>query len=248
MGKDRYVLASPALERRGVLVAFTERTGGTSLPPHRSLNLGFHTGDDPSRVRQNRELVAADLGTGPFATARQVHGARSAGVGRAHAGAGFSDPGTAIAGADVLVVTRRGIPVAVLVADCVPLLLAGSRGTVVAVHAGWRGLAAGVLDRALAAAGDGLTAAIGPAVGPCHYEVGEEVVAAVDAGTGGRARASRRGRPSLDLPGTVAAVLRDAGVRRVDRAGVCTACEEGRFFSHRRDGRTGRQAMVAMRL
>ena len=242
------MLVSPALERAGVLVAFTERTGGHSSPPHRSLNLGFHTGDDPARVRRNRETVVADLGIPPFATARQVHGARWQTVGPERAGAGFADPSGAIAGTDALVVRAPRVPVAVLGADCVPILLAGPRAAV-AVHAGWRGVAAGILERALAAAGGARAAAVGPAIGPCHYEVGPEVVAAVDRGTGGRAVTRQGGaRPQLDLPATVATVLRDAGVRSVDLAGLCTACHEDRFFSHRRDGRTGRQAMVAMRL
>jgi YfiH family protein len=230
------------------MAAFTERTGGASRPPYRSLNLGFHTGDDPSRVRRNRRAVADALDIASFATAKQVHGARAVAVGRARAGAGFSDPEQAIAGADVLVVRRTRVAVAVLVADCVPIVLGGAEGPVVAIHAGWRGLAAGVLDRALAVTGPGAAAAIGPAIGPCHYEVGPDVVVAVDRGTGGRARAVRGGRPRLDLPGTVALVLREAGVGPIDLAEECTACEPGRFFSHRRDGRTGRQAVVAMRL
>jgi YfiH family protein len=130
-------------------------------------------------------------------------------------------------------------------------LASGDGRTVCVVHAGWRGLAAGILTRALAAFPEPGTvrAAIGPAVGPCHYEVGEDVALAVAAGSEVGAVTRRRdGRIRLDLAATARAALRAAGVRRIEVADVCTACEAGRFFSHRRDGRTGRQAAIAVRL
>jgi polyphenol oxidase len=246
LGRDISALVATSLGSRGVLAAFTERTGGVSDAPHDTLNLGFHAGDRADRVVENRRRVIAGLDVPPFAVARQLHGCGVARVGTMRAGAGFADP-DGVAGADILVATRPGIPVAVLVADCLPIVLSDRRGTVIAVHAGWRGLAAGILDRALAlTAGHEVAAAIGPAIGPCHYEVGREVVEAVDRGTGGMARTS--GSRFLDLAATAAASLRRGGVRDLEVAGKCTACLETRFFSHRRDGVTGRQALVAMRL
>jgi YfiH family protein len=247
---DVHALVAPALERLGVLAAFTERTGGVSPAPFDSLNLGFRTGDSPERVAANRIRVVEGLSVPPFAVGRQVHGSGVALVGRMRAGAGFATAGRAIPGVDALAVTRPGVPVAVLVADCVPVVLAGP-DLVAVVHAGWRGLAAGIMDRVLGrfVGGAATAAAVGPAIGPCHYEVEEDVARAVGGGAAAGARVSRRGgRTYLDLPGTVTRILRAAGIRSIDRSEDCTACEERRFFSRRRDGTTGRQVAVAMRL
>ncbi len=251
LGGGAYALVSRALERLGVLAAFSERTGGSSLGPFRELNVSFSVGDDPAAVRANRRRLAEALGTAAFAVAGLVHGPRVVRVGPGRAGAGFLEPRGAIAGADGLAASTPGVALAVTCADCVPLVLASSREpTVVVVHAGWRGLAAGVLDRALAHFDDpaGVHAAVGPSVGPCHYEVGEDVAAAVGrALPRGAVTVRRAGRLALDLAGSVRRTLRAAGARRVEVADVCTACEEGRFFSRRRDGCTGRQAAVALR-
>jgi YfiH family protein len=239
-----HVLSSPALEERGVRTAFSGRTGGVSPPPFDSLNLGFRTGDVHDRVRRNRRLLTDALGIARFATGRQVHGARITRVGPGRAAAGSDSPDTAVPDSDGLAVTRPGVAVTVLVADCVPLVLASDLLLIV-VHAGWRGLAAGIVDRAVGWFERPPVAAIGPSVGPCHYEVGEEVAAAASA-AGARVE-RRRGSTRLDLPRTVAQTLWAHGVRRIDRWDGCTACEEERFFSHRRDGTTGRQAAVAWR-
>lgn len=248
--EEVHALVPPDLEDHGFLLAFTERVGGVSRDPYATLNLGFRTGDRREDVRANRDRVVAALGIPPFATAAQVHGARVARVGRGRAGAGF-DGSAPVGRADALAVTRPGVPVAVLVADCLPVALASPREELlVAVHAGWRGLAAGMLDRAVGGfeRPGGVRAVVGPAIGPCHYEVGEDVALAVAAGSAAGAVTERReGRVYLDLPGTAARVLRAAGVRRVEVAEECTACREDRFFSHRRDEITGRQALVAMR-
>lgn len=240
------VLASPALERRGGAAIFTERTGGVSSGPFHSLNLGFGVGDAAARVRRNRERLATHLRIPGFAVGEQVHGAGAARVGAGRGGAGFRSRASAIRGADALIASRRGRPLAVLTADCVPVVLVGDE-VVAVVHAGWRGLAAGIVDRIVRRLdGRPLAAAIGPAIGPCHYEVGQEVVAAVEEGSAAGARVERRrGRSFLDLPRTVETALRLAGVTEVDRAGECTACHEERFFSHRRDVVTGRQAAIA---
>ena len=245
-----HALVSEGFEERGFLAAFTERTGGVSRTPYDTLNLAVHTGDRPSDVEANRERTVSALGLERFAAAEQIHGSTVMRLGRSRASRGWDEP--PVEGADALAVTRAGLAVAVLTADCLPIALASPReGLLVAVHAGWRGLAAGVIHAALATFDrpGGVHAAIGPAIGPCHYEVGEDVALAVAAGSEAGAVTERRdGHLFLDLPGTANRVLRAAGVRRIDRAGLCTACEEERFFSYRRDGVTGRQALVAVRL
>ena len=240
---DIRALVSPRLERRGFLAAFTERTGGVSRDPYSSLNLGVGTGDEPSAVDRNRSTLGGALGLGELTSARQIHGATVAHV-RA--------PGEELGEADALTTTVPSVGLAVMTADCVPLALASEReGRVAAVHLGWRGLAAGLVEVAVEQFGSprDVVAAIGPAIGPCHYEVGPEVVEAVRRGTHGVASVeAREGAPRLDLPATVEGLLRRVGISEVDRSDACTACEPGRFFSHRRDGATGRQALVAVRL
>jgi YfiH family protein len=237
-------LVSPTLEAHGFLAAFTERTGGSSGAPFASLNLGRETGDDPATVEENTEQLRLALGVGTPVSAHQVHGSHIATVGSAGA-----EPG-GVGDADGLTTTARSVPLAVMVADCVPLALASERdGRLAAIHVGWRGLASGIVQRALGAFAktEDIAAAIGPSIGPCHYQVGPEVVEAVSAGTGGLGLT--RDEPlRLDLGGTVEALLDQQGVREIDRAAECTACEPARFFSHRRDRRTGRQALVAVRL
>jgi len=250
IGPGLVILVSPSLEKQGFVAAWTERTGGVSDGPYDSLNLSFRE-DRAALVRENRHRLADALDIPGFATARQPHGAGISRVGTLRAGAGFDREGGAIRGADALGTRRRRTPVAVLAADCVPLVLASQReGRVVAVHAGWRGLAAGILARAVAGFRwpEGIHAAVGPAIGPCHYEVSPDVVGAVGAGTGETVTSVRAGRLFLDLPGTVELALEREGIPQVEVAGECTACKGDRFFSHRRDGRTGRQAMIAMRL
>lgn len=242
-------------------VGFSTRRGGVSPPPYDSLNLGLSTGDDPACVAANRRALSAALGVGEaWARARQVHGA-----------AVVVDPpeGAPLADADAVVVREPGRPAAVLVADCVPIALVGD-GVAAAVHAGWRGLCAGVIEAAVAAAappGGGLTAWIGPSIGPCCYEVGPEVPAAFAAGHPGappctsEGQGARGGAPHFDLRAAAAWVLEQAGVTVVNGVGLdgaacgvasdgavaCTACDP-RFFSHRRDARggsaTGRQALL----
>jgi YfiH family protein len=250
VGPDLFVHVSPSLEGLGFLAAWTERTGGVSDGPYGSLNLSFR-GDRSSLVRENRRRVIDALDIPPFAVSRQPHRSALALIGPARAGAGFHRRWRAIRGADALATGRPGIPVAVLAADCVPLVLTSpGRGVLVAVHAGWRGLAAGILARAVGRFLEpaDIHAAIGPAIGPCHYEVNAEVADAVGGGAGHAVTEQRDGGLYLDLPGTVEAALEASGVRVIDRSEECTACSPDRFFSHRRDGVAGRQALVAMRL
>jgi YfiH family protein len=246
------VLTSSRLRSEGFLAAFTERSGGVSDGAFASLNLGLRAGDDIGRAIRNRRLLATTLGLDGFAAGQQVHGTRVVRVGRGRAGSGFEDPALTLRGTDAMCTSTRGIGLAVLTADCVPIALADpSTGLIAAVHAGWRGIARGMVRAAVGrfrSPGDVL-AVIGPAIGPDHYEVGPDVAAAVgDAVPGGAPITRRGGRLLLDLAGSVEAILRHLGVPRVEQAGACTACKPDRFYSYRRDGLTGRQGLVVARL
>ena len=250
LGNGAYAMVSSSLEAMGFRAAFTERTGGRSPVPFDTLNLGLRTADSPKRVIQNRRRLVEALDISPFAAGEQVHGAKLGRLGEARSGAGFEDLGSAIGGVDALSVSRRHLPVAVLVADCLPIALAAAgKRLLVVVHAGWRGVAAGILTRAVAEfeTPSDVVVAIGPAIGSCHYEVGDDVALAVASGSGGGAVTERRdSRLYLDLPRTAARSFRAAGIGRIEVSDLCTACLPVRFFSHRRDGETGRQALVAM--
>ncbi len=239
--------------------AFTTRPGGTSAPPYAGLNLGAGSGDDPSTVAANGRRLAGALGFAyeRLARLRQVHGADVAVVDTAG-----PVPGP-VGEYDAVVTDRPGTALLVLAADCVPILLVDpARPAVGAVHAGWRGVVAdapGAAVRALVRAYDSrpsaLRAAIGPSIGPCCYEV-DGPVAERFAEAGLRFEpplatpsAPRDGRPRwrLDLVAAVRGRLEAAGVPAagIEATGLCTACREDLFFSHRRDGaRTGRQAGV----
>jgi YfiH family protein len=234
--------SDPPLWRPGhglpaIVAAFTTRRGGVSAPPFDTLNLGRSTDDRADAVEENRRrtLTALALDPARLATAGQVHGNA---VTRADA------PGLHPA-CDALVTTVPGLVLAVTAADCLPVLLVAP-GAVAAVHAGWRGAAAGVAEAALAAvcalagvAPDRVRAHFGPCIRDCCYEVGPEVAAQFPA------EAIRRdGRLMLSVPTAVRLRLLAAGVspEGIEDTGACTACEPHQYFSHRRDrGRTGRQ-------
>lgn len=218
-------------ELDGAAAAFPTRLGGVSEGPFDSLNLGLLTADDGESVQENRRRLAGALGFEPaqIAFARQVHGTVL-----------VEQPnGSELVEADGHVVREPGVAPLVFTADCLPVALAGPGG-VAMLHAGWRGLAGGILGKG-AEAVEATSAAIGPGIGPCCYEVGPEVL---DAFSGiGEGVASGR---MLDLPEAARRLLAQAGVERVESARLCTRCEEGLFFSHRRDeGRTGRQGGLA---
>jgi hypothetical protein len=233
----------------GSVAAFTTRLGGVSEPPFEALNLGAFTEDDPGAVVENRRRLAAALGFSPdqIAAAHQVHGAElidHPGTPAPHCSFASREqdweqrraPGGGLVEADGHVVTTEGVAALVFVADCVPVALSGPGG-VAMLHCGWRGLAAGIIAKGTAAIG-ATEAAIGPSIGPCCYEVGEEVSAAFN--SLGEGVASDR---MLDLPEVARRLLAGAGVERIETSGLCTSCERELFFSHRRDrGRTGRQA------
>lgn len=223
----------------------TTRTGGVSGGAWASLNLGDHVQDEPAAVRHNRALLRAGLGLpAEPAWLRQVHGT---GV----VDASVAGPAPV---ADAAWTTVAGTVCAVLTADCLPVLFCNPAGThVAAAHAGWRGLAAGVLESTVAwlsAAGarpDSLLAWLGPAIGPASYEVGSDVRDEFLRGDPEAASAFRATRPGhwlLDLYSAARLRLRRAGVTAVYGGDYCTLAEPGLFFSHRRDGLTGRQATL----
>ena len=214
----------------GARAAFPTRQGGVSEGPFDSLNLGLLTDDTDDAVVENRRRLVDALGFAPeqVVFARQVHGTDL--VHHPHQGG--------VVEADGHVVREPGLAPLVFAADCLPVALRGPGGVAI-VHAGWRGLAGGIVAAGAEAVG-ATRAAIGPGIGPCCYEVGEEVLGAF-ADLGDLAAG-----PMLDLPGVARRLLIQAGVERIESAGLCTSCEADLFFSHRRDeGRTGRQAGLA---
>jgi YfiH family protein len=229
----------------GAVGGFTTRAGGVSDPPYDSLNLALHVGDDPDAVFANR--AAARLSVAPTAFPEQVHGSR---VAVAVAPGGLTEWPDG-AGCDAVVTAVDGLPIGVLVADCMPVLLVDAAAEVVgAAHAGRRGLVAGVLRATLdamtglGAAPERIRAVIGPAICGRCYEVPAELRDEVDAAVPGTACETTAGTPGLDLPAGARRVLRDAGVSATS-VGICTA-EDPRFFSYRRDGVTGRFAGLVM--
>jgi polyphenol oxidase len=212
-----------AIDLPGGTALFTTRRGGVSEGAFASLNLGLLTDDDPGRVRENWEIVRERAGVDRLVRGRQVHGAR------------VVVDAQDVEEADGQVTTAREAAAMVLTADCLPVALAGPERVGV-MHAGWRGLAGGILEVGVEAVG-AVAAAIGPGIGPCCYEVGDDVRAVF--GTTGR---------TLDLKALARARLEAVGVREIHDCGLCTACNAERFFSHRRDrGVTGRQAGLAWR-
>ncbi len=225
----------------GVRAIITTRRGGVSGGPFASLNLGDHVGDDAEAVAANRVRVAASLHLpGPPMWLEQVHGTAIARYSRG------SRPR-----ADAALARAPGEVCAVLTADCLPVLLAHRAGTVVGVaHAGWRGLAAGVIERtveALAVEPASLMAWLGPAIGPEAFEVGEEVreqFIAADPAAVADFRPGERGRWLADIFSLARRRLAACGVSQVAGGGQCTVADPGRFFSYRRDGMTGRMAAL----
>ena len=224
-------------------VVFTTRLGGVSEGAFESLNLGILTEDDPDRVVENRRRLCAAVGAdADTATmAWQVHGssvteAKPKGI----------IERTVFDQCDGLWSDRPGQAMALVTADCFPVAIAradGGKPRLCVLHVGWRGLLEGIVASGTGALGEGpFTAAIGPGIGACCYEVGEEVAGPFrerfgnDIVVGGH----------LDLGGATEQALREAGVASVERSSHCTACEPELFFSHRRDhGRTGRQGVIA---
>jgi YfiH family protein len=219
-------------------VVFTTRRGGVSEGPYASLNLGRKTGDDVERVDENRRRACGEINADParLALNYQVH---SAVVRRAQEGERGG------VRADGLWTDEPGLPVLALSADCLPIALVRAKGAtpgVCVLHAGRIGLLDGIVEAGVAALGRTPAAAIGPGIGPCCYEVGEEVATPYRARFGAEIMRGRK----LDLWQAAERVLLDAGVERVERFDLCTACNPELFFSHRRDGKPrGVQGVLA---
>jgi len=253
-------VARELADESGILVAFTERTGGLSEAPYASLNLAAHVGDDPAQVDLNRDRVFEALGIASvrdrLVTAEQVHGIRIAQVRGADAGSGArAAPGAAapVPACDALMTGAEAVPLMLFYADCVPVVLVhpGARAVAV-VHAGWRGALAGIVGdaaRELASASGGsapILAFVGPHIGSCCYEVSSQVVSQFAKRFATLSRASG----CLDLAAAVREDLVRAGVaeERQWHLGICTAHNTEHFYSYRAEGRTGRHAALAVLL
>jgi hypothetical protein len=221
------------VELPGARAFFSTRVGGVSEGPYESLNLGILTDDDQARVEENRRRVLARAGAEHAAFGHQVHGT--------HVVEWDGPAAQPLVESDGHATAVEGLALLVLVADCLPVALAGP-GRVAMLHCGWRGLAGGIVEGALATFAEPPAAALGPCIGRCCYEVGPEVLDAfadLDGVADGR---------MLDLRAVAEAKLRAGGVEDVRHVDVCTSCNPGLLFSHRRDrGVTGRQCGVVVR-
>ena len=233
----------------GIRAAFTLRAGGVSRPPFDSFNIGAHVGDDSAAIAENRARLreSLELPAEPV-WLQQVHGKRAVDLD----GQASRD---SLGAADAATARSAGSVCAIQVADCMPVLFAAADGSVVgAAHAGWRGLAGGVLEstvRAMKAPAAELMAWMGPAIGPGHFEVGEEVRAAflaADVGASAAFTANERGRWQCDLYALARRRLAAMGVGAIHGGGWCTYADPVRFFSYRRDGRCGRMAALIWRV
>ncbi len=231
----------------GVKAVSTTRLGGVSHPPFASFNLATHVGDDPDAVAVNRaRLVECRALPSEPGWLEQVHATRVVELTERSDGAPPR--------ADAAFTRAPGVVCAVMTADCLPVLFCDARGTrVAAAHAGWRGLAAGVLESTVAALGGpgSLLAWLGPAIGPSAFEVGEEVREVfVDADGAAAAAFTAAGSPCkyfADIYRLARLRLQRAGVNRIFGGGACTYHDANRFFSFRRDGATGRMASLVWR-
>ena len=243
---------APAWQIPGVTAWMTTREGGTSAGRFASMNLREGLGDDAAAVQANQVMLAHAIDAAPV-WLRQVHGARVVRLTVADA-----QPGAPVHAADAAVTTEAGIACVVQVADCLPVLFAAADGSAVgAAHAGWRGLAAGVLEATATSVAQAagcttgeIRAWLGPCIGPARFEVGADVLEAfgVAADALGVTSGPQRFRPGVpgkwlaDLPGLARDRLAAAGVIDVEGGGWCTVSDASRFFSFRRDGITGRMA------
>lgn len=239
--------SSPKLEGvHGLVHAFLGRTGGVSSGHLASLNLGRREEDRAENLAENKKRVAKSFGTDAdkIFTVSQVHSDRIVIIDRTDTAPEEVKPFEA----DAIITDIKGISIGILTADCVPLLFLDSRNKVMAaVHAGWKGTASKIASKTVKmmierfeSRPQEIKAAIGPAIGACCYEVGQEVLDAV--GYRGNASVQREGKWYLDLPRANLLQLQEMGVADIDVSGICTSCRTDLFFSHRGEkGKTGRQ-------
>jgi YfiH family protein len=226
-----------------VKALITTRAGGVSMGPYESFNLGLRTGDDPQAVAANRARLNPLL-PAPPRWLRQVHGSRVV----------DADALTDAPEADAAIARRPGTVCAVLIADCIPVLLADRAGSMIGIaHAGWRGLACGVIENAVRGMqGDSrdLIAYLGPGIGPASFEVGDDVrdaFLARDAGAAGAFKPHAAGKWLADLFLLARHGLQRAGVREIHGGTLCTYSDARRFYSYRRERTTGRMAALIWR-
>ena len=219
----------------GIKACVTTRSGGVSVAPFDSFNLGDHVDDDPDAVAQNRSTLTTALNVQP-AWLKQVHGVNVVEALPAR-----------VMQADASWTKTPGIACTIMTADCLPILLTNREGNqVVAVHEGWRGLAGGIVENALAEFDSEVMAWLGPAIGPREFEVGQDVLEAFTAFDPQAAEAftprEQAGKWLADMAMLATQRLNKAGVSQVYQSGLCTVEDPQRFYSYRRDGITGRQA------
>ncbi len=238
-------------QHRNIIHAVFTRIGGTSSGPFHGLNVGELVCDDPTAVRANHSAIWHALGirAGQVVTSRQVHGTHVAIVDAAQGS-------TVVPATDGLISQALGIVLLLRFADCLPLMLYDPLRRVVALaHAGWRGCLAGIvtstvseMQRTFGCDPRDMLAGLGPAIGPCCYEVGHEVTVGVEEAFGrghGLLSTQPSGSVHFDLPSAVRSQLLETGVQRIEDSGLCTCCAIGEFFSHRGEkGNTGRFAAV----
>lgn len=257
---DLWIGQFDILDKKIFAHGISTRHGGRSRGCYSSLNLGLHVGDREDDVIENRRIFCKALGVDPenTATCQQVHGSKVARIRREDIGAGFRDFGKAIEDTDALITNIPGVPLMLFFADCTPILIADSVHKAVGLaHGGWKGTLAAIaaktveaMSREFGSRPKDMTAAIGPSIGPCCYQVGREV-----------ADRFREAFPDfadnilcikgadiyLDLQKTNTLLLEKAGLRaeNIENAGVCTCCNSSQFFSYRAEhGKTGRIAAV----
>ena len=240
------------LEEKEITHAFLTRLGGASAPPFDTLNLGHTVGDDLAAVEKNHDRAFAALGlrreqvVSPY----QVHGTHVRLVSQAHTGT--TQPAT-----DGLLTATPGVALLLRFADCVPILLFDPKQRAAAmIHSGWKSTVGNIAAAAVKAfirhagsqPGD-LWAGVGPAIGPCCYEVGQEMAETISqvSPEGTEVLQRRSGKLYLDLPGLVQAQLAEAGVKQIVMSGICTACHTDEWYSHRAEnGLTGRFGALVM--
>lgn len=240
-------LILPSVDIPGVTIGVTTRRGGVSQAPFDALNLGDHVGDNPAHVRENRARLQSVLPEQPICWLRQVHGNRTV----------LADH-TDCREADAHWTAQRDTPLAILTADCLPVVIAAKDASCVGIaHAGWRGLSNGILESLLTTlplAPAQLFAWLGPAISVNAYEVGDDVRQCLLKTHGEEAlhyfhpSARTTGRWMADLPGLATLILHRGGIDTITASRSCTVAEPQDFFSHRRDGPdTGRMATVVWR-
>ena len=239
---------------------FAGRLGGVSSEPYKSLNLGLHVGDNPKDVWQNRQIFCQSLGLPAtrLVTPEQIHGDRIVRVTEEDAGRGAKEYVEAIAGTDALITDVPNLPLFLCFADCTPVVFLDPEKRAIGIaHAGWKGTVAGIAAKTVArmTAEFGckpadIIAGIGPAIGPCCYEVGAEVAAKFREAFPEDSEAvisSDNGRLHVNLWEANRRQLLQAGLKRdnIEMADTCTSCEHQWYFSYRADGgRTGRMAAI----